>query len=303
MIQGRLMTGPFALSINLVSLLAGVMLASMYFGALFRYAKRQARYIGRTYSTLQYFGLYSTKKERASFTAGLFLLVILTNYPLERLAQSYSVMAYLGQNLLIMLAAVPLMLDGIPRWMMVKLTGPRLIDTALAHLTRAVPSTFIFSGSIVGSMLTAVVSAQSNSAIFRTGLHIELIAAAGIMWIAALGRLPGARQMSTMGRVIYLFAQSLLPSFPAFVLIFSQHSYYPTFAAHIHALGISAVADQELAGGLSKVISLGILWGTSVAILLKANRYEETGADPQPLTMEDVEREFTRSERKLRDQG
>ncbi len=297
------MTGPFEVSINYLSLASGVGLFSAYYISLYRHGKSQAKYVGRTYSKREYVSLYSTKKERRRFVLGVVMLVLLTNYPIENLARLYSVMAYLGQNLLIMLVAVPLMLIGLPRWSIVKLTRHRFIDLFLAHATRPITSTFIFSGSIVASMLSIIVTEQSESTIFRTCLHAELIAASAVMWVAALGLMPGVRQMSTMGRIIYLFTQSLLPSFPAFVLIFAKHSFYPIYAAHISALGISAVADQELAGGLSKVISLGILWGTSVAIVMRANRYEEIGSDPEPITMDDLEREFTRSERKTKDQG
>ncbi len=297
------MTGPFEVSINYVSLASGVGLLSAYLFSLYHYGRKQARYIGRTYSKRGYLSLYSTKTQRRRFTLGVVVLVLLTNYPIENLARLYSVTAYLGQNLLIMLVAVPLMLLGLPRWLVVKLTRHRSTDLILTHATRPILSTFIFSSSIVASMLSSIVTEQSKNTLFRTSLHAELIAAGAVMWIAALGLMPGVRQMSTMGRVIYLFAQSLIPSFPAFVLIFARHSFYPVYAAHISALGISAVADQELAGGLSKLISLGILWGTSIAIVIRANRYEEIGADPEPLTMDDLEREFTRSERKPKDQG
>ena len=297
------MTGPFALSINYSSLVLGLGLLGVYYISLYRHGRRQTRHIGRRFRTREYISLCSLKKERLWFVLGVVILVLLTNYPIENLARSYSVMAYLSQNLLLMLAAVPLMLIGLPKWMILKLTRPRWIDLFLTHATRPVLSTFIFSGSLVASMLSDVVTQQSKNTLFRTSVEVELITAAALMWIAALSLMPGAHHMTIMGRVIYLFAQSILPSFPAFVLIFAQHSFYPIYASHISALGISAVADQELAGGLSKIISLGILWGTSVVILIRASQYEQRGADPEPISMDDLEREFIRSERKPKYQG
>lgn len=244
-----------------------------------------------------------SKKETRLFRAGLILGAILTNLPISLWAQKYSTTAYLVDNVLLVLGCVPLLLLGLPRSLISKWTRPRLFDLVLSRLTRAIPATLIFSGSLLVSMLSPVVELQATNSLVRAALQLELVFAAIIMWIPAFRLLPGMRQLSTAGRIAYLFAQSLLPSFPAFVLIFASHPFYPTFAAHMSSLGISAVGDQELAGGLSKILSIALLWGTAIVILLRANQSEELGQDPEPITWDDVERELDRTERRAPRQG
>lgn len=245
----------------------------------------------------------SSKKETRLFRAGLVLGAILTNFPLSLWAQKYSTTAYLVDNVLLVLGCVPLLLLGLPRSLISRWTRHRLLDIVLSRLTRAIPATLIFSGSLLVSMLSPVVELQASNSLVRAALQLELVSAAIIMWIPAFRLLPGMRQLSTAGRIAYLFAQSLLPSFPAFVLIFASHPFYPTFAAHMSSLGISAVGDQELAGGLSKILSIALLWGTAIVILLRANQSEELGQDPEPITWDDVERELDRTERRAPRQG
>lgn len=232
------------------------------------------------------------------FFGGLLLAVILSTYPIERIARLESTTAYLLDNLGLMLGAVPLFLLSLPRPLVSRLTRPVAIDRTLTALTKYGPATAIFSGSILVSMLTPVVEAQAHSTIVRALLHLEVIGAGAVMWIAALRILPGVRHLSVAGRIAFLFTQSLLPSFPAFALIFAHHPFYPVFAHRIGLLGISAVGDQQLAGGLSKVLSIAVLWGASVAILLRAQAHEDQGEGEEPITWDDVERELERTSRR-----
>jgi putative membrane protein len=241
---------------------------------------------------------YRTPRQTVEFFSGLFLAVILSTYPLERIARLESTTAYLLDNLGLMLGAVPLFLLALPRPLVSRITRPSVIDRTLTAITRYAPATAIFSGSILASMLTPVVEAQAHSTLVRAALHLELLGAGAVMWIAALKILPGVRHLSVAGRIAFLFTQSLLPSFPAFALIFAHHAFYPVFAHRIGLLGISAIGDQQLAGGLSKVLSIAVLWGASVAILLRAQANEDQGEGEEPITWDDVERELERTSRR-----
>jgi len=48
-----------------------------------------------------------------------------------------------------------------------------------------------------------------------------------ILWVPALGIMPGAKRLSPMGRAGYLFAASLVVTSLSFVWIFSRHPLYP----------------------------------------------------------------------------
>jgi putative membrane protein len=240
------------------------------------------------------------RRQRLAYVSGLVLLAVLESWPTLEMARYVSSLFYLSHNLLIVLGAVPLMLIGIPNWVIYKATQSTYMDSLVYLLTSPIVATILYSGLLVALMFPPVVQAQAHSAFVFVYLQVLLTIVGVIMWLPAMRLTPGVRKLTTGARVIYLFAQSLLPSFPAFVLIFAHHSFYPIFAAHVKAvLGISEIGDQQLAGGISKVITLGILWSTAIAILSRAERKEEVGVDPEPITWLDVEREFKRYRRPL----
>ena len=241
----------------------------------------------------------SSTREKFYFTLGALTLYFANSWPLADLADKYSILAHLMQHLYIALIAVPLMLLGTPRWVFGRLTKPRLLDWTLSKVTRSFVATVIFSFTMVLTMLPPIVSAEASSWLFHDFVHLWIGLAAAIMWIPALKLLPGTRQLTTAGRIAYLFTQSLLPNVPAIVLIFSRHSFYPMYAKTAAAIGISAVADQQLAGAVGKIFSLLVFWGAAVGILLRANRDEELGVDPDLITWDDVEREFERTSKKV----
>ncbi|WP_298345330.1 cytochrome c oxidase assembly protein [Ferrimicrobium sp.] len=239
-----------------------------------------------------------TPRQHALFLSGLVLLALMESWPSLELARYVSSLAYLTHNMLIELVAVPLLLLGIPHWLFHRLTETPFVDALLEFLTSPILTTVLYAALFVLSMLAAIVEAQATSLVVYVYLQVAFVVIGALMWIPALRLNPGTRKLSTGGRVIYLFAQSLLPTFPAFVLIFSHHSFYPIFATNLHLIfGASEVGDQQLAGAIPKLIDFGILWTVAVAIMVRAQKQEDLGADPEPITWLDVEREFKRTQK------
>jgi putative membrane protein len=189
-----------------------------------------------------------------------------------------------------------LLLVGLPSWAIYRLTERRAVDALLALVSRPLVATVIFSGVTVLSMLSPIVESQSHSLVVYLYLQVVLVIAGIALWVPALRLLPGVEKLSTGARVLFLFAQSLIPSFPAVALIFAGHPFYPQFARNVHIVfGVSGIGDQQLAGALSKVLTLGILWTTAIVILARAQSREDRGDDPEPITWLDVDRELRRS--------
>ncbi|MGH9208374.1 MAG: hypothetical protein ACRD1G_17770, partial [Acidimicrobiales bacterium] len=67
---------------------------------------------------------------------------------------------------------------------------------------------------------------------------------------------------------------------------------------HSPVLGLAPLTDQRLAGALAKLVGIAVLWGAAAAILVRAQRAEEAGMDPDPLGWDDVERELRRLDRR-----
>lgn len=261
----------------------------------FRLVPRVASRLGNSPDRVRLRDVVSPR-QRKQFLAGLVILALMESWPSLELARYVSSLAYLTHTMVIELVAVPLLLLGNPNWLWHKLTETPFVDALVSLLTSPILTTILYSTVFTLSMLAIIVQAQATSLVVYVYLQVVFVIAGVLMWIPALRLNPGTRKLSTGGRVFYLFAQSLLPSFPAIVLIFAHHSFYPIFATNVHLIfGISEIADQQLAGGISKVIDFGILWTVAIAIMNRAQKQEDLGADPEPITWLDVEREFKRA--------
>lgn len=244
-------------------------------------------------------GATASRRQRASFGAGLFVLLIALCWPLADLADS-SLLARMAQRSLLLLVAPPLLLLGLPRWLVDRLTRPALVDSVLGFLTRPVVATVLFNAAVAASFLAPAINGEARSGAIAAGINLGLLAVATIMWMPVLRTIPGEHYLSTGGRAGYLMVQAVLPSFPALVFIFAQHPIYSVYAQAPTTLGLSPLLDQQAAGALAKVAGLGILLGAAGFFLLRWHQAEEAGSDPDPLLWDDVERELRRLERRSR---
>jgi putative membrane protein len=244
-------------------------------------------------------GQTASRRQQMSFGVGLLVLLIALDWPLAELADS-SLLARMAQRSLLLLVAPPLLLLGLPRWLIGRLTRPAIVDNVLGFLTQPVVATLLFNAAVVASFLPAAINGEARSAAIAAGINLGLLAVAIIMWMPALRTIPGERHLSTGGRAGYLMVQAVLPTFPALVYIFAQHPLYTAYAHAPTTLGLSPLLDQQVAGALAKVAGLGILLGAAGFFLLRWHQAEETGADPDPLLWDDVEQELRRLERRSR---
>lgn len=237
-----------------------------------------------------------SKRQKWFFTFGLSAIFLANYWPLAEIAQHDLLLARMVQQLLITLAAPPFLLLSLPKIKVVHLTRPRFLDFTLAAFTRPLPSIIIFSVAVVSAISPPLVRFEASGGVNDLLVQAMLFIASLLVWIPVLRILPGTRHLSTAGRLAYVFVLSLVPSIPAIVLIFAKRSLYSTYSHG--AFGISAVGDQELTGALAKIASLAVFWGIAIAILLRADRDEELGIDPEPLYWDDVQRELDRSSKK-----
>lgn len=237
-------------------------------------------------------------RQFACFGCGMLLLAVALTWPLADLARSWSLLALIIQRTLLALGAPPLLLLGIPKPVVRIILMSRAGQT-LRWLARPWVATIAFNGAIIASLLTPAVAAQVRYPLVADAVAACLLASGLMMWAPVVRVFPGTHRLSSMGRIGYLFGQSILPSFPALIYIFARHPFYPELARHSSALGLSPLLDQELAGGAAKLLGLGILWGAAAALIVRHHDSAD-GSDDDPITWEDVEWELAEIESRER---
>lgn len=228
----------------------------------------------------------------------LVALVAAVWWPLADLAARWSLTALVVQRLLLTLAVAPLLLVATPGEVLAALTRPRLVDAVVETVTRPAVAVGVFTVVAVGTLLPPAVQAQATAPAARAGLDALLVAGGLVLWGPVVRSVPGASRVGPLGTAVYLFVQSLVPTFLAVVFVFSRHPFYPVFAHAGGAIGISPLADQQVAGIVGKVGTLPVLWTVAWFEIARARRLEEAGVDPRPLLWLDVQRRLERSERR-----
>jgi len=279
-------TSPYSFHLHLAAWLGIAALGVLYLGAV-RRAARTARP-----------GTAPTRRQWFFLAAGLLALVVALTWPVADLAAHWSLTALLVQRLLLTLAAAPLLLLALPSALMAAATKPAPVDRVLEIVTRPVVAVVVFTVIAVGSLLVPVVAAQSSSGVVRGVVDVALLFGGAVLWGPVLRHIPGASRPSPVGLAAYLFIESIVPGFPSVIYVFARHPLYPGFA-HAHAaIGLSALADQQLAGVLAKVATLPVLWSVAWMALARAAREDAYGSDAEVLTWAEVERQLERAERR-----
>jgi cytochrome c oxidase assembly factor CtaG len=238
-----------------------------------------------------------TRRQRWYLAGGLAALVLALTWPLADLAAHWSLTALVVQRLLLTLAAAPLLLLATPSALWSALTRPAAVDAAVAALTRPVVAVVSFSVVALGTLLPPAVAAQASSVWWRALTDTALLLAGAVLWAPAMRHLPGVRRTTAVGVAVYLFVQSIVPTFLAVVYVFAHHPFYPAFADVHRAFGMSRLVDQQVAGVVAKVGTLPVLWSAAWAALARAQRAEASASDEDTLTWAEVERQLERAAR------
>ena len=232
------------------------------------------------------------------FVGALVVALLALGWPLGDLAAHWSLCALVLQRSVLVLAVAALLLSGLPDDVLAWVTRPAPVDAVLLRVLRPPAAVVTVTVLLVGSMLPPVVAAQSHSAVARALLAVVVTLAGIILWLPVLGRVPGIPRPRPMIRAVYLVAQAVVPVFLSFVFILAPRPLYPTLAHSGPVVGLSPLADQQVAGFVSKLSFLLTLLTSAAVELIRAPDSDEDLGPEDPLVWADVERHFERADRK-----
>ncbi len=238
------------------------------------------------------------RRQVATFYVGLLMMWVAADYPVHDLAEHYLFSVHMVQHLLLTLVAPPLLLAGTPEWLVRWLLRPPPLAAAVRFLARPLLAAVVYNAALVFTHWPPIVDAGLRSEPLHFGLHCLIFFTALNMWFPVINRLAEFPSMSPPARMLYLFLQSVIPTVPASFLTFADGVIYKFYATVPHPFHLSAVADQQLAGALMKVLGGSLLWGVIVVMFFRwyaeENRHPTVDA-PEVLTWDDVARELERT--------
>jgi putative membrane protein len=230
-------------------------------------------------------------RQIAWFTAGIAIFLVASSWPIHDLAERYLFSVHMFQHMLISLVVPPMLLLGMPPWLLRRVISPAPLQWIVRHLARPFVALVSFNLVIVVTHWPLWVNFTLEHHAFHFLAHVILFGSATLMWWPVVAPLPEMPALSYPGRMLYLFLQSIVPTVPASFLTFGSTPLY-SFYAHVPRLwGMSVLTDQRIAGLIMKLGGGAILWGVIAYIFFRWFLVEQTeGWDA--LEWRDVEREI-----------
>ncbi len=216
----------------------------------------------------------ATKGQRWQWFGALVLLALVSGWPIHDLGEQSLFTLHMVEHMVLALVVPPLLLRGTPRWLADITLGNKLVATILRPLAKPVPAFVIFNTTFVMIHWPDLVGWMLTSRPIHFAVHAWLFTAAILMWLPVFSPTPAIPRLQAPAQMLYLFLMSLLPTVPASFLTFSTVPLYPVYGDAALAYGLTAVADQTIAGVVMKVGGGFLLWGTIALIWFRWSKQE-----------------------------
>jgi putative membrane protein len=198
----------------------------------------------------------------ASFVAGLATIVIALQSPLDGYADQLF-WAHMLQHVLLLTVAPPLILLGRPwprMWRALPLRTRTRVGRALARsrwtapvraLARPWPAWLAFNGGMLVWHIPAAYDATLSSSAVHDLEHAMFFFTGLLLWARVIDPGPLRPHLVWPARIAFVVGAMVVGWVLAIVLVLAPHPLYAHYAALAHRPGgISALTDQQLAGGV-----------------------------------------------------
>lgn len=186
--------------------------------------------------------------------------------PLKQLSDSYLLSAHMGQHIMLTLIAPPLVIAGIPPWMIEPVKRRERIWRVWHVLTRPIVAFLLFHLPFALSHVPVFYDLTLQNHVAHIVEHNVYTSTAFLAWWPAVA--PGREygQLQPGGRMLYLLAQTLPGQVVGAMITGAETVLYPTYASAPRIWDIPAQADQQV-GGMIMWIAVATFYLAAVGLV------------------------------------
>jgi putative membrane protein len=235
-----------------------------------------------------------TRLQAVCFALGVVAIWVAADWPVHDIAERYNYSMHMVQHLVLSMVAAPLLLLGTPAWMLrALLRPPSVLFRTARFFSRFLPALIVFNLVLVLTHWPAFVDFSLRSGLAHFLVHALIFVTSLLVWMPVLSPLPEIPRLSPLPRMLFLFAQSIVPTIPASFLTFGSSPLYRFYDGAPHLWGLSTVDDQRLAGLIMK-IGAGLLLWLIIAVIFFRWAGEEDRRNAARRRWQDLDRELSR---------
>lgn len=216
-----------------------------------------------------------TLKNKLAFAAAMLVMWIASDWPMHDISEEYLYSAHMLQHMALSYFMPPLALLATPAWLMRVLVGNGRFYDVVKFMSKPVIAGVLFNLVVMITHIPLVVNESVQSGPLHYSLHFAVVMLSLLMWMPVVGPLREL-QIGPLGKCIYLFLQSVVPTLPAAWLTFAEGTVYKSYDVPVRVFGWDVATDQQLAGAIMKLGGGVFLWAIVVFIFFKrfATEYE-----------------------------
>jgi putative membrane protein len=185
----------------------------------------------------------------ACFFGSLLLLLGALNGPVHDLSDYYLFSVHMAQHLVLTLMFPPLLLLGLPGWLVEPLVRPSAIRRVARVLTHPVVAAGIFTATIAVWHLSPYYDLMMRDHNVHIATHLMFMATATLMWWPVMSPVPEMLPRLGYGLgMLYLFLVGIPMQIVAALITLSGSVLYPWYTAAPRMWGLSPLDDQQLGG-------------------------------------------------------
>ena len=187
-------------------------------------------------------------RQVALFLGGLLIAFVSLQGPLHELSDYYSFAAHMVQHLLVTMIMPPLLLKGLPSW---------LIDPVLRSRWVYPVARLLLKPAIALAPFTIIFSLWHVPAFYQRALgdpvvhgleHVLFMTTAIWSWWPIFTTSEVFPRLSEPAQMLYLFIESIIPTILGAIITFANIILYEFYAAAPRVIGLSPLDDQQAAG-------------------------------------------------------
>jgi len=229
-------------------------------------------FIGWLYAVLTVSSRNSRRRPRAiRFYAALVIFYLAVGSPLDQIGERFLLSAHMVQHQLIIYAAAPLFLSGLP-W---EIFDELKFASFLRPLSNPVVCAFIYVLTLTIWHAPALYEAALEDKRIHIAEHIMFFGAALFYWMPVLSQSRRIPALGAGGKILYLLAVSIAMT-PVFAFVaFSGNVLYPMYEYAPRIVpALTPSEDQLLSAGIMKLTDIAVLISVSAVIFYRWYKVE-----------------------------
>ena len=195
-----------------------------------------------------------------AFTSGILVIFVTLASPIDSIGEHYLFSVHMVQHLLLMFAAAPLLVIGIPPWAIRLFPYSSVIHSATRFLTLPMVAFLASSGVFLVWHVPLFYEAALEIKLVHDFEHATILGVGILMWWPALSPVRALPSLSAPAQLLYFFILPIPTSIVGALITFMGEPLYSSYADAPRLWGLSAAVDQEIAGLLMWVPGKLIFW-------------------------------------------